>query len=242
MPDSVGVILGAVIALIGTILTNNFMMKKTRLQEEKNSERFLEELDAKKELELNTFKHNIIMNNREHIPQAAKDVVLAINELFNCTENLVFNYPGTCHTGKQPSILFKSTIDNLLIGFPDSIEEIKELSNNWVYSNKNFNEVIFENSMFLSNEILDDVWKYEQHCKNIKDYFYGYYSEIIENEKEFNSKKNNYHKQVANYEFMSEVGIESPTDTVLSIYNTIKKSQSILVNKINTYQKQKTGF
>lgn len=40
MSESMGIILGAIIALIGTIVTNNFMMKKTRLQEEKISDRF----------------------------------------------------------------------------------------------------------------------------------------------------------------------------------------------------------
>ncbi|TKP09313.1 hypothetical protein DVY51_14600 [Enterococcus faecalis] len=52
MSESMGIILGAVIALIGTIVTNNFMMKKTRLQEEKISDRFLKKLKAEEEIEV----------------------------------------------------------------------------------------------------------------------------------------------------------------------------------------------
>ena len=50
-------------------------------------------MKAEEEIELKTFEHNIVMNNREHIPNAARDIVVEINQLFDSTEELVFNYP-----------------------------------------------------------------------------------------------------------------------------------------------------
>ncbi|HDT8076439.1 TPA: hypothetical protein RD661_002810, partial [Enterococcus faecalis] len=168
MSESMGIILGAVIALIGTIVTNNFMMKKTRLQEEKISDRFLKKLKAEEEIELKTFEHNIVMNNREHIPNAARNIVVEINQLFDSTEELVFNYPGTGYTGERSSIVFSSTIDDLITGFPNSMEDIKELSNTWYHSNKRFKNVMFENSMFFPTELMNEIWEYEKNCSDIK--------------------------------------------------------------------------
>ncbi|EIN1665943.1 hypothetical protein LOJ90_003007, partial [Enterococcus faecalis] len=208
MSESVGIILGAVIALFGTIVTNYFTMKKTRLQEEKNSDRFLKKLKAEEEIELKTFEHNIVMNNREHIPNAARDIVVEINQLFDSTEELVFNYPGTGYTGERPSILFSSTIDHLITGFPNSMEDIKELSNTWYHSNKKFKNVIFENSMFFPTELMNEIWEYEKYCSDIKDYFYGRYSSI-KSEEEFSAKKNEYQEQVDKYVFIQKDGIAS---------------------------------
>lgn len=241
MSDFYGIIAGAVIALIGTVVTNYFSMKKTRLQEEKNSERLLEELKTRKDLEIKTFEHNLVMNNREHIPNATRDILIAINELFDCTEELVLNYPGTAYTGAQPSFIFSNTIDNLVTGFPNSREEIIELSKYWYHSHKKLNNVLVENSMFLSGDIISDIKNYEEHCRNVRDYFYARYSGI-ENEEEFRVKKNKYQEQVDEYAFVRKDGIASPTHSVLNSYNIIKKNKSILVNKINDYQKQKTDF
>lgn len=241
MSESMGIILGAVIALIGTIVTNNFMMKKTRLQEEKISDRFLKKLKAEEEIELKTFEHKIVMNNREHIPNAARNIVVEINQLFDSTEELVFNYPGTGYTGERSSIVFSSTIDDLITGFPNSMEDIKELSNTWYHSNKRFKNVMFENSMFFPTELMNEIWEYEKNCSDIKDYFYGRYSSI-KSEEEFSAQKNEYQKQVDTFVFIQKDGVASYTHNVLSIYNTIKKSRSVLVNKINMYHKQKTGF
>ena len=47
-------------------------------------------MKAEEEIELKTFEHNIVMNNREHIPNAARDIVVEINQLFDSTEELVF--------------------------------------------------------------------------------------------------------------------------------------------------------
>ena len=46
-------------------------------------------MKAEEEIELKTFEHNIVMNNREHIPNAARDIVVEINQLFDSTEELV---------------------------------------------------------------------------------------------------------------------------------------------------------
>ncbi|WP_339099757.1 hypothetical protein [Candidatus Enterococcus lemimoniae] len=241
MSEFYGIIAGAVIALIGTIVTNYFTIKKVKLQEEKNSERLFEKLKVKTDLEIKTFEHNILINNREHIPNATRVTLVAINELFDCTEELVLNYPGTCYTGAQPSFIFNSTIDNLITGFPNSREELIQLSNKWYYSHKNFTNVVVENSMYLSGSILSDIWEFEHDCKNIRDYFYARYSGI-ESDEEFSSKKSEYQEQVDKYTFIQKDGVASPTHSVLNNYNIIKKSKSILVNKINNYQKQKTDF
>ena len=76
MSESMGIILGAVIALIGTIVTNNFMMKKTRLQEEKISDRFLKKLKAEEEIELKRSPNEIEKNetiNTTAKPKITKD-------------------------------------------------------------------------------------------------------------------------------------------------------------------------
>ena len=83
---------------------------------------------------------------------------------------------------------------------------------------------------------MNEIWEYEKYCSDIKDYFYGRYSSI--KVKRNLVQKMNIKNKLINM-FYSKDGIASYTHSVLSIYNTVKKSRSDLVNKINTYQKQK---
>ncbi|EOD4232138.1 hypothetical protein ACJQ41_002611 [Enterococcus faecalis] len=236
----ISVVVGAVISLIGSLTASFFSFRSNMIREEKTTERHVKELEAKMELEKLTFDHNVRLNNREYMLNSGKSIVMAINQLFDCTEELVCNYPGTCYTGEYPGFIFRNTIDNLSISFPNSREEISKLSKEWYQSHKNFNNVLLENSLFLSTEIMKDVTEYEACCINIRDYFYARFSEINSDE-EFNLKRSEYLKQKAKLDtFILNNGIAEPTHNVVACYKELKKRKSILINKINTYQKEKT--
>lgn len=235
------VIAGAGIALFGTVITNYFTLKMTKLREEKSSERLTIELDKKNELEIRTLEHNISMNNREFMLTATRSVLIVVNQLFDCTENLVFNYPGTMYAGTHPSFIFSNTIDKLITGFPNSIEEIVELSNSWYQVHKKFSNVIVENTIFLSSDLLSELKNFEIECKNIRDYFYGRYSGI-EDRQQLELERAEYNDQVRNFCFVEKDGITIPANSVLKIYDELAESKYNLTNHINEYLKQKTDF
>lgn len=239
--NSVSIIVGAGIALFGTIITNYFNLKMTKLREEKSSERLIIELDKKNELKIRSFEHNVSMNNREFMPTITRSILIVVNQLFDCTEKLVLNYPGTTYTGTHPSFIFSNTIDKLITGFPNSIEEIVELSNSWYQAHKTFSNVIVENTIFLSNDILSDLNNFEIGCKNIRDYFYGRYSGI-EDRQQFELEREEYNDQVRNFSFVEKDGITTPAHSVLKIYDELVESRNNLTTHINEYLKRKTDF
>lgn len=189
--------IGVISAIASSIVTGCLALKGTKLHEEKTSERFMKELETKVNLENITFQHKIILNNREYIPNAIKAILEAINQLYICTEKLVVNYPGTSQTGTHPEFIFSNPISGKLAGFPNSRDEIFELSSNWIKACEKINSTLSENSAFLPEEIRNDILKYIGCCTNIKNYFYGYYVRV-KSEEDFDRKKRNIRNKYKN--------------------------------------------
>lgn len=232
-------IIGAGIGVVSSIVAGHYSLKNTKLHEEKTSERFMKELEAKIDLENIAFEHKIILSNREYIPNATKETLDAINQLYICTEKLVVSYPGTSYTGTHPGLMFRDLVSNKVAGFPSSMVEIFELSNNWIQAYENLDNTLSKNSIYLSEEICEDILKFVKCCMNIKDYFYGYYVGI-ESEEDLDRRKLKYEEQVRNLDFVREKGKNEPTYYMLSNYDNLKKLKLYLINKIRSYQIQKT--
>lgn len=242
MSDSRGIILGALIALVGTFISGMITYATTKFHEKKVIESVKMELEMKKELELRTFEHNILMSNREYIPKATISILTSMNQLFVCTEMLVRNYPGTSFTGTHPDFIFSSTIDSLVVGFPNSRKQLNILSKDWLMAYKNFNNVVDENTIFLSSHIQKDLSVFEIYCRNIRDYFYARYSGI-ENEEDFVRKKEEYNVQRKDFSFfINNSGYSAPTHSVLDQYENLKESKKNAINSLSKYQKEKTEF
>ncbi|WOY89002.1 hypothetical protein R7892_10020 [Ligilactobacillus murinus] len=232
-------VIGACKRVMSGIVTGHYAFSGTKLHEEKTSERLMKELEAKIDLENRTFQHKIILNNRKYIPNATRAILKAINQLFVCTKKLVVNYPGTGQTGTHPDFIFSDPISDKVAGFPNSRDEIFELSGNWIKAREKINSTLSENSAFLPEEIRNDILKYIDCCADIKNYFYGYYVRI-KSEEDFEREKAEYKEQIQKLEFVREKVKTERTYHVLSNYDDLQKLKSDLINKISCYQMQKT--
>ncbi|EOL50376.1 hypothetical protein [Enterococcus caccae] len=240
-----GVVIGAVIALVGTLITslatNFFMIKTTKLNNENRFRELKLEISRKSEADNKKNEHDILMNNREFITKSIQNMSKCMNILYNTTERLVANYPGTPYTGTHPDLLFKNTISNLSAGFPISIDELNRLDEEWGKAYKNFDDALIENRIFLSKDVNDRFIEFQKNCYNIKTYFYGRFAGV-NSDIDLEKYRVEYNNQVQEQVFLSSEGLGSPTKKVLDLYDKLNDSRTKVVSSIQEYEQKKTKF
>lgn len=228
------VIIGAIIALIGTLITNLFAYKTSKNKEHMNFTRLKEHLRHEERMTENKFHHEIIMNNRETILVAAESILLVSNNLFRSTKNLTSNYPGVFWTGKKPSLQHNNSIDSYDGGFPDSLEIVYKIDKEWVASFEEFENVFEKNTIFIPEEIRFMLIEYKNMCKVIRDYYYGLYHGITNSD--FNKKRSEYFEK----NYLDRV--DAPSKIVVSYYIDVENYKNKVVDKLSVYVNEKTNM
>lgn len=242
MKDILQVTLGAIIALIGSYLTYHATLKTAISHEESLSQRTIDEIKARKTLNKLNFDQQIILNNRECIPDASQKILYAVINLFDISEKLVANYPGAPVI--RPDLLFTNTITHLNHGFPESLQTLEKLTSEWNKLYTRFNKVTANNALFMSTDIKTTLNTFSQKSDSIKTYFYGYYEKINTNETFKQAKIKFNATPFTDYLHTKTFGDDTHDllNGVLNDYTNLIQLRKTLQTKITKYTQETTNI
>lgn len=237
MLNILGILVGAVIALLGTGLTGYLSFKGINKSIESNMSIEKSKLDSQEKLIDRQFNNDIIKNNRDFLPKAGQTIIYSMNQLYDKTQVMVMNYPGILRTGREPDLLFRNTIDKLSSGFPNSFEELKSIDEEWRTSYKSFENIISENSIFIPTQLYKDLIKFSKTSYEIKTYFYGFYGEISDDQKLLNAinKFNNTYPD--DKPIFSK---NSYQDSVFKYFEDLERQKIKIINDLGEHIKKAT--
>jgi len=216
-----------------------YQLKITEKKEINNNRRLEYQLKMNIELTEKEFNNKIILDNREFVPKATKEILICVNSLFYCTEKLVCNYPGGPYTGTNPDLIFVESINNISDGFPKSFYELVNLDKHWRNAYRGLENITFHNSMFFPDDTLKHIECILAKSHNIKTYFYAQYGGI-ENDEQLNLRRKEYKKRKKGLFF--DDSIMKSASNVLNEFNDLRETKSSLSKSINSYTKNSTNF
>lgn len=239
MSNILGIIIGALIALLGTGLTGYLSFKGINKNIESNISIEESKLDSQERLVDKQFNNDIIKNNRDFLPKAGQTIIHSMNQLYDKTQVMVMNYPGILRTGRKPDLLFRNTIDNLSSGFPNSFEELKSIDEDWRKSYKGFENIISENNIFITSELYQELIGFSKVSYDIKSYFYGFYGDVSDKQ-ELLSAINKFNKIYPDGELITSE--KANQYYVLNYFEDLENRKKEIIKNLGNYMKDATNI